>query len=434
MAKLPAKVAAFLKKARTERNETKRQDALYAALAAVDFPEYGENAVPMPEDLTPAQRALAEELCDDPALRPYAYAMPLQAWARRRWLGHEPGGELDKPVAFKDGTRKKVPLWRALWVLRGEDWNKASAFLDAQPELPFARHLARHGELALDVYRYSSDGESWGKPSQIKRDHKLKSWARDMFARLVADSPKPVVNTNVLAPLFLAAARNGVPIPPELYPLLPLDLDKPFLFEVVAAISDEERPRALAIALKATYDWTALMAALELLPRWPSAEVTQFVLDNSVEQDWPQKKFLTRLKAIGRKHRIVAQTLARFRGELPVVELHTTAISRPRTLAKLSPLQRRQLERAALDYHGRKVAAAKLFGEGDEALHGLVIRTIADAKGKHVYDAFGYNGDSGKIFAAGTVKVIASVIQFGVDECADLGVAEGLKTALAEEV
>lgn len=60
------------------------------------------------------------------------------------------------------------------------------------------------------------------------------------------------------------------------------------------------------------------------------------------------------------------------------------------------------------------------------ALHLLDYRAVLDAKGKHLYDAWQYNADSGAIFKTGTTKLVADIIQGSV-ECDDKTPLEALE-------
>jgi hypothetical protein len=83
-----------------------------------------------------------------------------------------------------------------------------------------------------------------------------------------------------------------------------------------------------------------------------------------------------------------------------------------------TPLQKKQLARAQKDAGGT-IDDAEYFA-------------IGDAKGKHVYDAYFYFGDTGKVFVVGTTRVVATLIQLEIDQCNDLALALGLQNAYAD--
>jgi len=432
MSRLPAKTRSLLVKAQRANAMKTRERHLGAALRSVKFPK--GNAIPLPEELTPAQRALAEALCSDEDLRGGDHAIPSQPWCRRRWLGHERGGMLEQRIDVEDGD---VPLWRALVLQWWDDRHEAEELMDAAREpLSFVPRLVLYGDLALGAYGLNADGMSWGKPDQIKRSPAIKAWAKAMFDRLAVQGDEPEIQTDsVLEPLFLAAVRNGVPIPPSLYRLMPVDsIPNKLVLELVQSLPEDARTPAVIAAIGPVVDDADLSVAFAVLARWPSAKLAQLVIDNSIEQDESQKSILGRLAKLGKSKPIVARTLAAYRGEIEPeidpVELHTMAIERPKQAAALSAIQVKQLLRAAVDYYGSRRELAALFA-GEHKLYNLELRSIADAKGKHVYDAWTYNGDSGKVFRADTTKVVASVIQFHASECAE-PLAQGLQAALGE--
>ncbi|MEZ4428211.1 MAG: hypothetical protein R3A51_11050 [Nannocystaceae bacterium] len=97
------------------------------------------------------------------------------------------------------------------------------------------------------------------------------------------------------------------------------------------------------------------------------------------------------------------------------------AILEPVTLDALDATRRRQLEISHRLYGGKERPAADiLIDDGEErdeeiSPQFLELRTIVDADGAPVYDAWLYMVDSGTIFKTGTEEVIAEVIQFGLE-------------------
>ena len=69
-------------------------------------------------------------------------------------------------------------------------------------------------------------------------------------------------------------------------------------------------------------------------------------------------------------------------------------------------------------------------GEESSFVGSLERCEIVTATGKRVNDVFTYAGDSGTIFATGTTRVVASIVQSSI-ECGNAGLAEGLAIALA---
>ncbi|MCA9653974.1 MAG: hypothetical protein H6712_03740 [Myxococcales bacterium] len=102
-------------------------------------------------------------------------------------------------------------------------------------------------------------------------------------------------------------------------------------------------------------------------------------------------------------------------------ELRVGSVLDPVTLEALDDVRRRQLEIASRLYSGREESAEAILQHGDEdqdeRIHPrfLELRTIVGPDGAPRYDAWLYMVDSGSIFAAGTLDVVAEVIQFGLE-------------------
>lgn len=71
-------------------------------------------SVALPEELSPAQRAIAEKLAATMLLPAAGHGLPAAGACRRRWIGQEPAGPLEAPVEIElDGAKRSLPLWRA---------------------------------------------------------------------------------------------------------------------------------------------------------------------------------------------------------------------------------------------------------------------------------------------------------------------------------
>lgn len=103
-------------------------------------------------------------------------------------------------------------------------------------------------------------------------------------------------------------------------------------------------------------------------------------------------------------------------------------------LDQLDPTGCAQLEKAGKLYSGQDLTAAQILAGGDEDGEGINPQflergRVVDASGEHLYDAWLYMVDSGTIFARGTTRVVAEVIQMGV-ECDDEALEKDLSAAL----
>ena len=106
VATLPENVRTPLAKALELDVEWANRNARDAALGALEAAGFSAKApLPLTADLTKEQRALAEILAGRPNFV-FSKYIPAHAYWRRRWLGLEAPGVLEREV-------KGVPLWEA---------------------------------------------------------------------------------------------------------------------------------------------------------------------------------------------------------------------------------------------------------------------------------------------------------------------------------
>jgi hypothetical protein len=114
------------------------------ALAAAGYPPFSD-VTPLPDELNVRQRAIAEIVARVDGYGLDHYAIPKSAWCRRRWLGIDAGGVLEREVAFDDGARKRIPLWRALQIADRDD--NVEAFVES-----LGLTVSERAELVVDCY------------------------------------------------------------------------------------------------------------------------------------------------------------------------------------------------------------------------------------------------------------------------------------------
>jgi hypothetical protein len=408
------------------------------AFKAVAFPPSTEDGVALVDDLTPAQRALAELVAvRTDELYTGDWAMPSDLATAVRWLGLEPGGVLEREVAFADGKRKRVPLWRALMVLGSKDVRAMHAFI---------RSLKLSVVERLDLFVQRSLGYFHMEDVEPVPDAEIGSdageWATREADRLLAltaargRGAPDVVTPAVATVLLLAIVRAGRAVEPRwdvfIKPPLPLT---PAALEILRAIPEPRRGTALARLFTRDFDKYPLAAGLALLAPFPSRPLTQAILGLAEDGIFTKKEILAKLAPIAKKHAVVRDQVDAFQGkqrkEPPPLVLTTTSEKAPRTLAELTKLQRLQLTAMIGVYDGDKRSLEKRFGK-EEALGGMAlrIRVIVDAKRKPVYEAFSWLADDGCVFEKGTTNMVAHLIQHSVDQCDDPRLEEALETAL----
>ena len=128
-------------------------------------------------------------------------------------------------------------------------------------------------------------------------------------------------------------------------------------------------------------------------------------------------------------------------GVRPGTRLRTLRIvstAKPRSIRELDAVRRRQLRAAGKGHDGKNLPPEARLAKrprpsepADEATFDgyLCIHEIADETGKVLYDVFVCTPDSGSVFRAGTTKVVAELIQGGM-QARDAEVRQELLRAL----
>jgi hypothetical protein len=413
VARLP-KAAAKPLRALLSRDDTSGGDApelVQAAAAAVAFPELGE-IFPLPEELTREQRVLAEIFAHR-RINVGKMAMPTSAWNRRRWLGLDAGGVLEKRY-------RGEPLWRALKKARGVEWPRPN--VDAQRKildaLPMPDRLAAYAEVALGAYRLSVFGDVFYQDlAKLKAEGK--SWAPKFAGVLLgiyAETPSLRIPVEVKWLVFVALVRARVAIKPEwdiLLPLLEGSLD--LAIECVSAIPPERRLAAITEALRGGPPGWQVDMLLQLLPHFPDPALVPLVHEYIEFSARPKKKILAALDKIAKRTPALRASVAKEKPPAPSLVLKCRRVPAPK---RLSSIEKKQL--------------APILAAEDNDAKGIRWYQLADDAGKLRYQAILARGEDGYVYQAGTTKRVASVVQGGVDVCKDRALADAIDEAFAE--
>lgn len=231
--------------------------------------------------------------------------------------------------------------------------------------------------------------------------------------------------------VFLSLARAGVPILPEWEPLFPpadFVFGRPRFDLVVecARALPRERLRDVLAASAQRYPVLAVETALAVLDELDAGDVAHLALRLN-GPGWSRRRVVERLEELAATRPNVRAALDHRDGSVPPPRLVCVESRAPRGVDDLREADADQLAVAGKAWDGLELPAdARLEGAGAEAsmVESLEIRRLADASGKHLYDAILVGGDSGTIFAAGTTDVIASIVQGAVQTTDDaLGAA-----------
>jgi hypothetical protein len=274
------------------------QRALDRVLPAVAWP----NGTPLPEDLTPDQRRVAEVLATRSGIPGLSsVAIPYQVQFRRRWLGIDPPGALERRHPFTHrGTTHSWPLWR-IWQVAGDKPKRQQgvsavvadvveildAYIDALIWSPYEN--LDESEIQDHIARLGADGGDWA----TRRLHEALGWhvtetsgkgirwikvnVEDYGFATSEPGSLEMASSAQLA-LFVALARAGRGVEPAWERWFPL-FAHPFLREIAAALPDDRREAILLAAADRGISKDSLFGIFRLWPRYPYPALARWVDD-----------------------------------------------------------------------------------------------------------------------------------------------------------
>jgi hypothetical protein len=416
-----------------------------AGLAAELDGSWSDRRIRPASELSVEQRTLAEILARTPGPNLTQTPMPAAAWVRRQWLGIDPPGPLFRVQVGGE------PLYFAARAARRDGNPVLARLLAALPDAERTAALCDLRLIALDCWSSPAEGMLQGRLPDL--GPAAGPWATSFADRLLAlfAPHQPAAERGNLNGIpidlsraaFLSLVRAEVPLEPRWDALLPLAPWIPAAERTrcLRALPAERREAAVATALGRIFFTNHRVAlALELLAGFPLASAAACVVENIASA--PE---VERARAV---LRAAAERSAAVAAVVQPLDAKLARTPRLRAAKRIDPIERKdldalrakQLEAANKKYGGKKLTVDQLFaleGEGEEAgevimpsLCELVL--IEDEKGTPTHDAWMYMGDSGTIFAAGTTKVVAEIIQGGL-ECKRLPLKLALQDALARK-
>ncbi|MEO7109794.1 MAG: hypothetical protein ABI183_05110 [Polyangiaceae bacterium] len=415
------------------------EDLWMAALTTAGFQTYeaSKSANPVPlastADLTDRMRSVAVLLAEVPGLNLCKLPIYLRAWMRRQWLGIEPRGLLFDLV--DDGAGKRIPLIDHYLTMAEDDEKRAFAWLKT---LPLTQRLPIMGELMLigDCQNYGLGMEMWALSRKLRDEGE--AWAPGFADRLAGffEDPRdkevytahgPCARGDFAITVLLALVRAGIALEPRWDVLFQMwnisEVHLGALHEILKALPAERRPLAVRRIAEALDTNRISIWAPLLLAKYPFADATQYVLSKLSYVSKP-RDFLKQLHAIAAKSPEMAAALDP--GKQPAIpKLALAGIVDIRQLSQLDKVAQKQLVEANRRYGGSVMTAEAIFrntGEDEPEGDAPQIETrdlergqVVDAAGKHLYDFFFYNSDSGTFFAKGSTTAVADVVQLGVE-------------------
>ncbi len=282
--------------------------------------------LPLARDLTPEQRAVATVFAHREEFHRYLRLLPSHAYWKRRWLGLEPPGAIEREIDGRDGEPARLPLWRALALRRDRE---ALLSLD----LPLLDRLEITWDVLCDAYRLGVgmgfDTLRWGQLDEIQGQPEIAALATrclDQMATARGRGEPCVVfadQHSLSWPFFHAIHTADVPFKPAWDFLLPAAHSLSASakgkrwgdFATFCAYLDRLPPERRLAGLVSSQGHLRgdVASSLGLLPRYPSRELTQAILDAIPESRLPEPQVLKSLTATAATHPVVAAVLASFK-------------------------------------------------------------------------------------------------------------------------
>lgn len=202
-------------------------------LAFAAFPGEAVDRVALVEELSPEQKAMAKRIATTHLLPMGGHRLPASGACRRRWIGVDPPGPIDRYVEHKGIL---VPLWRA--------WRERKVTPDEfGSRLAYRQSLIEYTAKSYPPFMYVA------QPAELEEELRALPSSEALFALVacIADD---------LAERFAAAVRGGTPVHVSLTMsgllLLPLvRAGKPIepRWDSLVAITKDSQSRELLAAL-----------------------------------------------------------------------------------------------------------------------------------------------------------------------------------------
>jgi len=384
------------------------------ALEAVGYPHHHE-PFPLPEDLDETQRVLAT-LTAELDVEPHAFAIPTRRWSRRRWLGIDPPGVLEKQVRWEG---RELPIWRVLVELDELEQDEAEAgaeklFATLEP----TERVRVWGESALGAYR---GFDFLVKASLEDVDGSLGAWAVEMADRLPERRFKMVQDAE-LRMVWAGLVRGGVTIEERWDALFPRPgrLGAKHRREVLSwleAIPEDRRGGALAAAHRRGFASSSVPAALSVVEAHPYPDFVEMIIERADELGGgigpSRRKALETLVAMTRKAPAVR---ARAKEALAAlgegVVLKCAKAFRPKGWDDLDEPRTAQMK------HCEKMWSVN-WGplEGSEETTGFEYTSVFhvnDENDEPLFDVVLMMDEDGSVFRAGTMEEVGYMVQMNL--------------------
>jgi hypothetical protein len=228
------------------------------------FSPHASSDVVLVEELTAEQRSVATQFASTHLLPGGGFGLPASGAVRRRWLGLEPAGPLDRLVATPAAA--SAPLWRA-WRGRlpeAEDfaspvdrWQAVLEYMSGS--YPPAFRGPRIEELDAELARLTASDELWTRVERVGED-----LAQRFGAIFRTRTIAPFADIRVSVLFFGALLRGGRPLLEVWDDLIHVGME-PRSRELLEKLPLERRERALLRAIRSANPATLAGAGVLVL-------------------------------------------------------------------------------------------------------------------------------------------------------------------------
>jgi hypothetical protein len=406
---------------------TELDDVVDAAFEAFAWPD-SDAAIPRSDDLTADQRALANLIASVPGVPLYRWAIPQAAWARRRWLGIDPAGAVERH-----------DLARRLHAAAAQDDGGAAAILKT---LPIAERIEAFGDLMLGAYRVEP-------PALDLEDGEIgavgKTWAPAFADRLLAlfAPGSPHVERNgrkapepaLCALVCDALVASGVPIEERWDAFVPNDA------KVLATLPPARQGQVIVRGLEDEFTNHGLREGLELVVQFPSQVLVDYLIglaDQCTESLLcpPRRGYLAQLRdALGAHPELAARVSARIASLPPLPVLRCTSKLYPKHVDQMSPGQRAMFSVLGQGWETDDGSMVTEDDDGEtqfaEEILYVSAYEIAGEDGS-AYHALLYMDEDGSVCRANTTNQVMMSCQMRLSWNIDDTLAEALHAILRE--
>jgi hypothetical protein len=373
------------------------------------------------------------------------YALPNSAHARQRWLGIQPGDITEREISV--GEFQQVPLWYALQTCYmnktmqiPELLSALSLSLDDRLELFGSMSIEEYDGMRADLFRYDYP---WGQLNDITSAQV--PWAINWADKLI-ELNMWGQSQELLWPILTALVKDNVSIKPEWEEMLPMESRNDEKFEIVQSIINliPADRRTQVIAKRVSESLSKATTGLNLLPLYPSAELTQVILNNIDKCSFlSPKEIIKRISEVAEDSPEVRSTLDTYNAQQnsTAITLKIIKTLKPASYNDLTKTHKKQLKKSGELYGAEEYPLDERIAffasdseqaqdEGDlDFADQLTIHLIGDEKGNHLYDAFLYMTESGTIFKAKKTDFVATISQGGLS-CKDSDLKKSLLNIL----